>query len=130
MLEHYEEIQRLGGEVLAVSFTGPERLRSHLQIHPLPCPVAGDATFKAYHQFELGRTTWLAMLRPVVIFRFVRKILHGWLPEKHPPGEDLLQLGGDFVIDRQGRLAFVYRSAHPMDRPSAGAILEAVRSAS
>jgi hypothetical protein len=42
----------------------------------------------------------------------------------------VLQLGGDLVLDGQGRPAYAYRSAEPTDRPTLEALLQAVRHAS
>jgi hypothetical protein len=44
------------------------------------------------------------------------------------PSGDTLQLGGDFVVDRDGRLAYAYRSRGPDDRPSVDDLVDAVRS--
>ena len=43
------------------------------------------------------------------------------------PTGDTLQLGGDFVVDLMGRLAYVYRSRGPDDHPSVEDLLDAVR---
>jgi hypothetical protein len=42
-------------------------------------------------------------------------------------GEDVLQLGGDFILDRQRNVVFAYPSSDPTDRPSVAAMLEALR---
>jgi hypothetical protein len=63
------------------------------------------------------------------MLRYLRQMLRGWLPEKPGAGEDLLQLGGDFVLDGEQRIVFAYRSREATDRPPATAILEAVRQA-
>ena len=44
--------------------------------------------------------------------------------------DDVHQLGGDFVLDRTGRVVFEYRSRDPADRPSVSELLEALRRAS
>jgi hypothetical protein len=41
----------------------------------------------------------------------------------------VLQLGGDFLLDRAGRLVFAHRSANPADRPTMAALLAAARKA-
>ena len=41
----------------------------------------------------------------------------------------MFQLGGDFVIDARGRLAYAYRSAEPTDRPAVAELLKAIRAA-
>jgi hypothetical protein len=45
----------------------------------------------------------------------LKHLIRGWLPGKPNEAEDLLQLGGDFVLDGQGRL--VYAPAPP-SRPT------------
>jgi peroxiredoxin len=125
----YPDIRASGGEVIAVSFTKPERLAAVLRIKPLSFPALSDPGVESYHAFGLGRTTWLDILRPGVLLRFGKMMLHGWMPKQPNKGEDVLQLGGDFILDRQRRIAYVYRSLEPTDRPSGPALLEAVRRA-
>ncbi len=126
MLEHYEKLRGLGAEVVAISFTKPQRVAAYLAGHPLPCVVAADPEFAAYRAFGLGRTSWATFLRPLVMFRYVRQMVRGWMPEKPGEGEDLLQLGGDFVLDAEQRVQFIYRSREPTDRPSADTIVKAI----
>jgi hypothetical protein len=45
------------------------------------------------------------------------------------PTQDTRQLGGDFVVDRRGRLAYAYRSARPDDRPPVEELIDAARAA-
>jgi len=45
------------------------------------------------------------------------------------PTEDTLQLGGDFVVGRDGRLVYVYRSKGPADRPPVDDLIAAARRA-
>jgi hypothetical protein len=44
-----------------------------------------------------------------------------------PEGEDVLQLGGDFIVDVQRRLLWTYRSADPLDRPRVDDLLRACK---
>jgi hypothetical protein len=39
-----------------------------------------------------------------------------------------MQLGGDFVLDGRGRVAYAYRSVEPTDRPPVEDLVRAVRS--
>nr|MBA2625510.1 hypothetical protein [Acidimicrobiia bacterium] len=45
------------------------------------------------------------------------------------PTEDTLQLGGDFVVGRDGRLVYAFRSTGPDDRPPVHDLVGAVRRA-
>jgi peroxiredoxin len=127
--KHLAEIEQLGGQVLAVSFTPAAKARPFLEKHPLSVTVLCDPNREAYRAFELGQTSWLRILNPLVLIKFLGIMLRGWLPFRPDQGEDLMQLGGDFVLDAQRRLVYSYRSADPADRPSAGELLQAVRKA-
>jgi hypothetical protein len=56
-------------------------------------------------------------------------MLRGWRPQGPNKGDDVLQLGGDFIVDAAGRLAYAFRSAEPTHRPSARELLEQIRKA-
>jgi hypothetical protein len=125
----YGAIRALGGEVLVVSFSGPDRVAAYLKRYPLPFPAVSDPERRAYQAFALERTSWGRLVRPRVLARYLKLMLRGWLPWKSEKGADVLQLGGDFVLDDHRRLVYGYRSEAPTDRPQARALLEAVRAA-
>ena len=115
--------------MLAVSFTRADKAVAYLEKHPLPFPVVVDPSLAAYRAFELGRTSWRRILKPRVVAGYLRKMAGGWMPAKPQEGEDVMQLGGDFVLDGRRRLVYAYRSADPADRPTPEALLLAVRAA-
>jgi hypothetical protein len=127
--KRYSEIEQLGGQVLAISFTPTAKAAVFLQKHPLPFPVLCDPKREAYRAFELGRTSWLRILNPLVLGRYLRVMLRGRLPIKPDEGEDLLQLGGDFVLDAERRLVFASGSANVTDRPPVETLVQAVKTA-
>lgn len=127
MEEHYDEIRRLGGEVAAVSFSPPERVAAFLKPHPLPFPALADPEMTAYRAFQLGRTSWREIANPLVMGRFLKMMVHGWLPRTPGQGDDIFQLGGDFILDRDLRVRYAHASAEPTDRPTGPELVEAVR---
>jgi peroxiredoxin len=127
VLHRYEEFRRLGAQVLVVTQARPDLLAVFLREQPLPFLAVADPGRLAYRAFGLERTSWAAMMRPDVILRYLRLIFRGWRPQHVREGEDILQLGGDFVLDREGRLTYEFRSAEPTDRPSVEALLQALR---
>jgi peroxiredoxin len=124
--QHLKEFEERQTQILAVSFTPPSRVASFLKGHPLPFPAVSDPERQAYRTFSLDKTTWWQMLRPASMLRYVKLMIRGWGPKKPAPGEDVLQLGGDFVLDAAGSLVFAYRSTEPTDRPTIAALLAAV----
>jgi hypothetical protein len=75
----------------------------------------------------LERLGWTTFLRPKVLWGYLRGLLRGQGIKWPYEGEDVLQLGGDFVLDRSARVLITHPSADPTDRPSLAAIREALR---
>jgi peroxiredoxin len=123
----YEDIRQLDGEVLAVTMSRPETLAAFLNRDALPFPLLADPDREAYRAFGLKRISWWTLLAPGVIGRYLKLMFSGWLPTKRNQEDDLLQLGGDFVLDRNLRLVYAHRSSDPTGQASAEQLLDAVR---
>lgn len=121
------DLQSLGVETFAVSFSPPDVLRSFLAENSQPFPVLSDADRSAYNALGLSRTSFWTFLRPDVIAGYLRMIFRGTKMLKPIPKDDLFQLGGDFIIDRQGVLRFAHLSKDPTDRPSGSRLVEELR---
>ena len=127
MQKIYPDLQRLGVSVLVVSFTPPARVAAYLAKYPQPFPVVSDPELTGYHAFCLERATVGSLFRPGVIGRYLFQMFRGWLPKKPGKGEDVLQLGGDFLLDGSGVVRYTHPSAEPTDRPSAAELLGQVK---
>jgi peroxiredoxin len=114
----YERFRTLGAKGMAVVISRPEMLAAFLADEPLPFLLVADPAGEAFRAFGLGRTSWWRILRPRSVLRYLGLILRGTWPRRPNKGEDVLQLGGDFVLDQGGRVVFAYRSAEPTDRPA------------
>jgi peroxiredoxin len=125
----YKDIQSLGGEVLVVSFAPPRNIAAYLAETPQPFPMVSDPERKTYDTFSLGKTRLLAFLRPDVLWHYLRLIFRGWKPKRPYEDADVWQLGGDFVLDRAGRLAYAHPSRDAADRPTKDELLTAMRNA-
>jgi peroxiredoxin len=129
VVEVYPQIREAGAEVIAVSFSAPKFVAHFVQKYPLPFPAVSDPEGEAYRAFALGKTGWLDFLRPAVICGYLRLMFRGWLPGKMRRDDDLLQLGGDFVLDGERRVIYAYRSADATDRPGVEELVAAVKKA-
>ncbi len=129
-MQVWQRRAELPGPLACVTFTGPESLLPYVRGLGLEDGLAcfcdpGRATYQA---LGFGRGSVARVwLHPRVWARYVRLLRAGW--ETAGLEHDSLQLGGDVVIGPDGRIAWIYRSAGPDDRPSAEAVIAAARAA-
>lgn len=115
--------------MLVVSQARPEVLAMYERRQTWSVTLVCDPGRAAYRAFGLERTSWGTFFRPRVLLGYFRGMLKGQGVKMPYEGEDVLQLGGDFLLDKLGRVVFAYPSADPTDRPSVADILTAVQSA-
>jgi peroxiredoxin len=124
-----DEFAARGCSVLVVSQAKPEVLARYLARQKWNVPVVCDPERAAYAAFGLERTGWLTFFKPRVLWGYLRGVLKGYRVKKPYAGEDVLQLGGDFILTRERKVVFAYPSADPTDRPGVSDLLAAIRSA-
>jgi peroxiredoxin len=115
-----------GAAVVLITFTRQRNLHGFRRRLALAYPVLGDETRAVYHAYGLRRGSWWRVWGLKSVRAYGRLLRQGQHLER--PTGDTLQLGGDFVVDQDGRLAYAYRSRGPDDRPSVDELLDAVRS--
>ncbi len=117
--------EALDVRVVVVSFAAPASLAAYRARFGLDGAVLlSDADREAYAAFGFGRATRRRVwLDPRVWRRYATLLARGRRPE--PPSEDVLQLGGDVLCGRDGRVTWVHRSQGPEDRPTVAAIRRA-----
>jgi hypothetical protein len=112
-----------------VTFAEVRLLRGFERKMKLPYPIYGDPDRATYRALGFGRASARRVwLDPRVWRRYAALLRRGRRPDG-PAEQDTLQLGGDAVLDARGRLAWVYRSSGPEDRPSVDELVAAVRGA-
>ena len=93
----------------------------------LPLPTVCDPDRAAYRYFDLDRGRWSMFFRWGVLARYLRLIFTGWRPHSGEAGEDMLQLGGDFILSADRHLLYAHRSNDPADRPAAAVLVDQIR---
>ena len=114
--------------MLFVPYDRPELLERAL-LHGLevPYPVLVDQDRSAYRAWGLHRGSVAGIWGdPRVWLRYAREIARG--ERLRRPGNDRLQLGGDFVIDREGIVAYS-RPQRRDDRPPVAELVRALEQA-
>lgn len=125
MAANVERLRAAGVSALVVSQAKPAVLATFLRRHPQPVPVVCDPDRAGYRAFGLERTSWLSFFRPSVMWGYLRLIVRGGKVRVPYPDEDVLQLGGDFLLDREGRVVFAHPSRTATDRPGIDTLLAA-----
>lgn len=115
-------LDEIGAAAVFVVNDDSERVRGGLlRGLDVPFPVLVDANRDAYRAWGLRRSSVAGVwLDPRVWKRYASLLAHGERPGR--PGEDTLQLGGDFVLDRGGIVTYA-RPQQRDDRPAAPALL-------
>lgn len=124
MRQRYEEIAGAGGEAIAIGFGPTELLRGLASELDLPFPLLVDPDRSAYGAFGLTRGSFRSVYGPRTLLRYLRLMLRGRRLRRTEA--DPYQLGGDFVLDREGVIRLAHRSRDPADRPTVDELIEAL----
>lgn len=120
--ERSEQIEAAGVQVLVITQSKP----TSLQNTPIKFTILCDPERKAYRYFGLDRGRLSMFFRPWVLFRYFKMIFRGIRIRWSEPDEDVLQLGGDFLVSANRRLVFAHRSNDPADRPTLRSLLSEI----
>lgn len=122
VLHHRDRIERAGGTAVFVVHDTPQRVGAGLlRGLDLPWPVQVDLDRVAYRTWGLRRAAFRTVwLDPGVWARYGSLLLGG--ERLRRLGSDTLQLGGDFVVDPDGVIAWA-RPQQADDRPPVGVLL-------
>lgn len=84
--------------------------------YKFPFLVYLDSEAGLYKCLGLSRTAWILDIETAYLYatKLVRK---EFIPPGHP-GDDMLQLAGDFIVDMSGHLVYAYPGKNSSDRPS------------
>jgi hypothetical protein len=120
--------EELPAQIVVVTFAPPPLLARFEAELGLGLPLLTDRDRVLYAALGFGRGSVARVwLDPRVWARYARLLAGGQRVRR--VREDTLQLGGDAIIDAEGRLAWVYRSRGPEDRPSIAALQRALEDA-
>ncbi len=111
--------------IAAVTFADPSLLAGHRAHLGLEFPILADPDRTLYSRFGLSRASLLRVYNPGTIRLYASLLRKG--RQLRRPTEDTRQLGGDFLIDANGRLASGFWPTSPDDRPTVHQLLAAVR---
>jgi alkyl hydroperoxide reductase subunit AhpC len=124
--EHYEDIADYNAEVLVISFALAEALEGYRSYLKLPFFIASDPERRAYRDYGMLKGSTWQVWHPRLLWKYVVLISSGMKLQRPAKGEDISQLGGDFIIDGAGKVRFAHISHGPGDRPAVSELIGAL----
>ena len=126
-IQHREEFERLGAEVVLVAYHDPELLMAKmLRDLEVPFTLLLDPTRETYRRWGLDQATWRSWAAPGFYLGVARFLLRREPDLGSSPGP--VQMGADFVISSDGRLTFANYLKSFHDRAPIPTLLGALRS--
>lgn len=124
MAERDEAFREAGCETVFVVHDEAELVRRTMlaELEPLPFPVLVDLDRRAYAAWGCRRAPWWTIWLDPRVWRAYAKLLRGG-ERIRGAGSDTRQMGGDFVVDPENRLAYA-RPQRVDDRPAVGELLK------
>jgi len=122
---HRSEFDRRGIRIVAVSFVEASKLVDYQERHRWPFAVLADSERKAYQTFALPKLKLWRVFSPSTLKVYWRLLRQG-MKQEHYDGADIFQSGGDFLLDREGKVLYAHRSKDPADRPTIGTLLQRI----
>jgi peroxiredoxin len=113
-----------GAEIALITMSTPDEATECRKQFKLPFAVLADPDRACYRAFQVPRGSLLDVSGPKTwLAGFAAVLKHGVAL----PKQDVKQLSGAFVVDREGDLRFVHLAKHSADLPSHEAMLAVAR---
>jgi peroxiredoxin len=121
---HTTELAALDTQVITISFETGHWPKVWLAETQSPFPFLIDPEREAYRAYGLQASA-LRAWSPRTLWYYLKAAWQG--RERLGKRGDTNQLGGDFIVDRQGIVRLAQPSRDPLDRPAVSEILKVLR---
>ena len=117
MRQEYDRYTAAGLEIIAIGMGSPRRTAAFRRELKLPFPMLSDPRRVSYRAYGLLKMSIRREASIASAAHFARNVVrHGGARE---PDQNMLQLGGVFVVDPQGIVRYAFRSARAHEYPTA-----------
>lgn len=127
LVQHKHELEGAGLNVAVVTQGNPAETLEFGKRQAPGVFVLSDPERSAYQAYGLGRgTMWQVLLSPQVIRETATARQHGHTAELPPPGQDVMQMSGTFIIGMDGRIRLPYYYENIADHAPVDLLLNGV----
>lgn len=123
MRDSHQEFEAKNAVVAAVTQGTPEQTADLCARHRVRFRCLADPQRAAYRAFHLRRGGVTEVMGPAVLFKAALSAMRGNLG---PPGGDVFQMPGTFVVGTDGTIKLAYVSRDASDIPPARTLLAAL----
>ena len=120
-----DELERLGVDVLVVSFEAGPMVLAYARTTGLTFPIVVDEERELYRAYGMLLGHKRDLWGPASVLVYLRLMLRG--RRLRLPTGDTAQLGGDVLIDPAGVVRVHHVGSGPADRPAIDELLDVVR---
>ena len=124
LCQYQEELKKLDVQVILISFGPTEVAKDWLEETCPSFQLLLDPERNVYSKYKLKRS-WLGSWNLRTLAYYIRALLGG--REWRGIIGDSAQLGGDFVINKDGTLLLEYRSKEATDSPEVSEVISLLR---
>ena len=125
MRDAYPEVQRAGGEVVAIGTGNPTFAKSFVDDYRIPFPVLIDGNARAAQAATIGRMSFFGMFTPASYPGTIRAWRAGH--RIGASGQRVTQLAASFVVGPGPALFYEHRNRHGADHAPLAEVLQALR---
>lgn len=123
------EIEQAGLRIAVVTQGKPEESREFCEQYAPGILCLADPEHAAYRAFGLERgSVWQVLLSPQVLRGTARARARGLSAQLPPPGQDVMQMSGTFIIGADGRIRLPFYYDTIADHPPMELLLRGVLS--
>jgi peroxiredoxin len=123
-----ERFEEAGANVVLVGLGKPDRAQWFCEDKHISFDCLADPEQKAYAAYGLRKAGLAEILRAENGLKYMRLQLKSETRQRTAKrGEDVVQLGGTFVVDTSGVIRYAHRNRHTGDNPPNDEVLAALK---
>ena len=120
------QLTAAGLQVVLIGLGTPEDAQEFRTVLRLPFTILCDPDHASYERYGFGRMSVGQETNLHSLTTFVSEVRH--YGGRFSANQDMRQLGGVFVVDRQGIIRLAFRAARASDRPATDELIRAITS--
>lgn len=109
--------------VALITMGKPAEAAAFCRARRLPYTCLSDPARRSYRAFGLRRGSWAEVMGPAPAIAYLRAASRGHFTGR--PVDDVYQLGGIFLVDTDGTVAYARYPRHAGDQPAPGELQRA-----